>query len=82
MTDYVEMYDELDEELLDLQSISDEIDALSSHHEELKEAHDIIEGVIAKMQNRLEEIEPLANDQERREAEAQRRDYLRGIGPL
>ena len=82
MIDYVEMYDELDEELFDLESVNDEIDAMSSSYGELKGAHEIIQGVIDKLRDRLNEIEPLANEQERLEADAQRRDYFRGIGPL
>ena len=82
MTDYVEMYDELDEDKSDLEYHCRNIGGFMDSYPKLKAAHEIIEDAIGDIRRRMEELEPLVADQERREADAQRRDYFRGIGPL
>jgi uncharacterized protein YPO0396 len=80
--DYVDMYDELDEGKSDLEYNCRNIGGFLDSYPKLKAAHEIIEDVIGDIRRRMEELEPLVTDQERRESEAQYRDYLRGIGPL
>ena len=82
MTDYVEMYDELDEDKRDIEASRIDIAHHAAQYPKLKAAKEIIDDVLDDIRKRMEELEPLVADQERREREAQYRDYLRGIGPL
>ena len=82
MTDYVEMYDELDEDKHDLELSQTDIAHHATQYPKLKAAEEVIGDVIEDIRRRMEELEPLVAEQERRESEAQHRDYLRGIGPL
>ena len=82
MTDYVEMYDELDEDKHDLELSQTDIAHHAAQYPKLKAAKEIIDDVLDDIRRRMEELEPLVAEQERREADAQRRDYFRGIGPL
>ena len=54
----------------------------ATQYPKLKAAKEIIDDVLDDIRRRMEELEPLVAEQDRREREAQYRDYLRGIGPL
>ena len=82
MTDYVEMYDELDEDKRDIEASRIDIAHHAAQYPKLKAAKEIIDDVLDDIRKRMEELEPHVADQERRELDAQRRDYFRGIGPL
>ena len=82
MTDYVEKYDDLDEDKSDLKYHCRNIGGFVEKYPKLKAAKEIIDDVLDDIRRRMEELEPLVAEQERREADAQRRDYFRGIGPL
>ena len=82
MTDYVEMYDELELDKQDLELSQTDIAHHAAQYPKLKAAEEVIDDVLDDIRRRMEELEPLVADQERRESEAQYRDYLRGIGPL
>ena len=82
MTDYVEKYDDLDEDKSDLELSQTDIAHHATKYPKLKAAEEVISDVIDDIRRRMDELEPLVAEQERREADAQRRDYFRGIGPL
>lgn len=82
MTDYVEMYDELDEDKRDIEASRIDIAHHAAQYPKLKAAKEIIDDVLDDIRRRMEELEPLVAEQDRRELDAQRRDYFRGIGPL
>lgn len=82
MIDYVEMHCDIDDVLLCLESVGREIHALERDYGGFQGAVDIIQELVYQIHDRMLEIEPLIAEQERREDDAQRQDYLRGIGPL
>ena len=82
MADYIELSYALDDIITALEMVKDDIDELSHNRRDFKAELEAIQDLIDTMRDRLNRIEPLANEQERLEADAQRRDYFRGIGPL
>jgi len=80
--DYVDMYDELDEDKSDLEYHCLNIGGFVEKYPKLKAAKEIIDDVLDDIRRRMEELEPLVAEQDRRESEAQYRDWERGIGPL